>query len=73
MGVTGRISEPHDDTRVLNAAVGIQELCTDGADMRPHGLTHHFAEPVVVKDFGIVVEQADVAATRFTCREIVHR
>ncbi len=49
---------------MLDAAVGIGELCANRTDIRTPRQRHHLAEPGAVERRGVVVEQADVFAAR---------
>jgi hypothetical protein len=41
--------------RVLNGVVGIIEHCSDCADLRLNGMTHHFLEPFWIDNLNIIV------------------
>ena len=59
------------DARVLNAPVGIEQLRPDTADLRAHRQRGHFGKPVLIRDFDVVVDEAEDLSGRRTCGGIV--
>ena len=66
-------SHAENHTCMLNRAIVVEKLGTDGSHLRPHSLRYHCREPARMADQNVVVEQQQDLAPRFANRLVVDR